>query len=63
MTPSPATATLTFLFADIEGSTQRWEHQREAMATALMRHDELLRSAIEAHVGQMRVIARSRSRR
>ena len=31
--PSPLpTGTLTFLFTDIEGSTARWEHQREAMA-------------------------------
>ena len=33
--------TVTFLFTDIEGSTTRWEHQPEAMGTALARHDVL----------------------
>jgi hypothetical protein len=27
--------TVTFLFTDIEGSTTRWEHQPEAMATVI----------------------------
>lgn len=45
------TGTVTFLFTDIEGSTQRWESKREAMQNAVQRHDELLRSAIEAHNG------------
>ena len=31
--------TLTFLFTDIEGSTQRWGLDRDAMAVALGRHD------------------------
>ncbi len=44
MLPVP-TGTLTFLFTDIEGSKQRWEHQREASSAALVRHDEILRSA------------------
>ena len=44
----PPTGTLTFLFTDIEGSTARWETQREAMAAALVRHDTLLRESIEA---------------
>jgi formylglycine-generating enzyme required for sulfatase activity/class 3 adenylate cyclase len=48
-----ATGTLTFLFTDIEGSTARWEHQREAMAAALVRHDERVRGAIEAHGGHV----------
>ncbi len=51
-TPLP-TGTLTFLFTDIEGSTQRWEQQREAMSAALVRHDEILRGAIEAHGGHV----------
>ena len=34
--------TVTFLFTDIEGSTERWEHHREAMKAALNRHDDLL---------------------
>jgi predicted ATPase/class 3 adenylate cyclase len=45
------TGTVTFLFTDIEGSTRRWETHRDAMNAAVKRHDELLRSAIEAHHG------------
>lgn len=44
---------ITFLFTDIEGSTRLWEAHREAMATALQRHDLLLRKAIEAHEGHV----------
>jgi predicted ATPase/class 3 adenylate cyclase/Flp pilus assembly protein TadD len=43
--------TVTFLFSDIEGSTQRWERAPDAMAAALARHDALVRAAIEAHGG------------
>ncbi len=42
---------MTFLFTDIEGSTERWETHREGMKSALARHDQLLGSAIEAHGG------------
>jgi len=42
------TGTVTFLFSDIEGSTVRWERDREAMAGALARHDALMRAALEA---------------
>ncbi len=45
------TGTVTFLFSDIEGSTQRWERYREAMATALQRHDELMQDAIARRGG------------
>ena len=31
------TGTVTFLFTDIAGSTQRWEHDRTAMSAALAR--------------------------
>lgn len=48
--PLPS-GTVTLLFTDIEGSTQHWERQRTAMPVALHRHDELLRTAIEAHGG------------
>ena len=48
---TPPSGTVTFLFTDIEGSTQRWEHQRQAMQQALPRHDALLRHAIESHGG------------
>lgn len=50
MTALP-TGTVTLLFTDIEGSTQRWEADRSAMSAALRRHDELLRAAIEARGG------------
>jgi class 3 adenylate cyclase len=48
---SPPTGTLTFLFTDIEGSTKLWEQNAQAMRSALARHDELLRHAIEEHGG------------
>ncbi|MGC1757734.1 MAG: adenylate/guanylate cyclase domain-containing protein [Candidatus Cybelea sp.] len=47
------TGTVTLLFTDIEGSTQRWEERGEAMAQALRRHDELLRGVIESHGGHV----------
>ncbi len=45
--------TVTFLFTDLEGSTKLWEHYPGAMKTALARHDELLRQAIEEHGGHV----------
>jgi hypothetical protein len=42
------TGTLTFLFTDIEGSTQLWEQSPEAMQAALADHDGSLRHAIES---------------
>ncbi len=45
------TGTVTFLFTDIEGSTQRWEQDAAAMRNELAVHDEALRSAIESHGG------------
>ena len=44
---------MTFAFTDIEGSTQRWERDREAMREAVRRHDALVREAIEAHDGHV----------
>lgn len=50
--PSPIpSGTVTFLFTDIEGSTQLWESAPDAMRSALERHDTLLRGAIDAHEG------------
>ena len=43
--------TVTLLFTDIEGSTRLWEEHPEAMAIALKRHDELIRSAVESTGG------------
>ena len=45
--------TITFLFTDIEGSTQLWEKHPEAMKMSLARHDVILRQAIEAHGGHV----------
>ncbi|MFQ5966732.1 MAG: adenylate/guanylate cyclase domain-containing protein [Acidimicrobiia bacterium] len=42
---------LTFLFTDIESSTQLWERHPEAMRGALQRHDEILRTAIQESDG------------
>jgi len=39
------------LFTDVEGSTRRWEVHPDEMRLALAAHDEVLRSAIEAHGG------------
>jgi predicted ATPase/class 3 adenylate cyclase len=47
------TGTITFLFTDVEGSTSLWERNPEAMSEALSRHDEILRTAIEAHDGHV----------
>jgi class 3 adenylate cyclase len=44
--------TVTFLFTDIEGSTQRWQADSDAMAAALAAHDELIRSVVGRHGGQ-----------
>ena len=44
---------MTFLFSDIEGSTERWERDPGVMAAALTRHNELLRDAIETHGGHV----------
>ena len=49
--PQPPTGTVTFLFTDIEGSTQLWEHHGQAMGAALERHDRLVREIIEDHGG------------
>jgi predicted ATPase/class 3 adenylate cyclase len=44
---------VTFLFTDIEGSTRLWERDPVAMQSALARHDEVLRAAIEGHAGHV----------
>ncbi|MBV8461254.1 MAG: tetratricopeptide repeat protein [Candidatus Eremiobacteraeota bacterium] len=53
-TPSSSlipSGTVTFLFTDIEGSTERWETHRAGMKSALARHDEILSAAIAANGG------------
>jgi predicted ATPase/class 3 adenylate cyclase len=51
MTVAAPSGVVTFLFTDVEGSTRRWENDANAMRAALAAHDEVLRSAIEAHGG------------
>src|SRR5580692_10843152 len=43
--------TITLLFSDIAGSTRLWESGPDAMAMALRRHDEIMRSVIEGAGG------------
>jgi class 3 adenylate cyclase len=43
--------TITFLFTDIEGSTQLWEQHPVAMGQALAHHDALLHQLIQVHGG------------
>jgi len=50
LSPLPR-GTVTFLFTDLEGSTQLWELYPAAMPSALARHDALLTRAIAAHGG------------
>jgi predicted ATPase/class 3 adenylate cyclase len=45
------TGIVTFLFTDIEGSTQLWEQHPPAMEVAQARHDRILREAIESNKG------------
>src|SRR4029077_1055102 len=51
VTPAAPSGVVTFLFTDIEGSTRRWEADAEAMRAALLKHDDVLRTAIEEHEG------------
>jgi predicted ATPase/class 3 adenylate cyclase len=55
--PTPArhsvlpTGTVTFLYTDIEGSTQLWEGHPQAMVVAHARHNQILREIIESNHG------------
>src|SRR5688500_5782519 len=49
--PNYPSGTVTFLFTDIEGSTQLWERDQTVMRLAVDRHLELLDAAIAAHGG------------
>jgi predicted ATPase/class 3 adenylate cyclase len=49
--PDLPAGTVTFLFTDIEGSTQLWERDRRVMAAAVQRHLVLLDEAIATHHG------------
>lgn len=47
------TGTITFLFTDIESSTQLWEQHPEAMKSALAKHDSILREAVKSNHGHI----------
>jgi len=53
MTNDLPTGTVTFLFTDIEGSTELWERFPESMSGALARHDGIVRDTIVAHGGHV----------
>ncbi len=44
---------VTFLFTDIEGSTQLWERYPDGMKSALTRHDALLQQSVAAWQGMI----------
>ncbi|MCI0553195.1 MAG: tetratricopeptide repeat protein [Anaerolineae bacterium] len=50
MTNHPS-GTVTFLFTDIEGSTQLWEQHPDAMKLAYERHEKILRQAVASYGG------------
>ena len=49
--PLHPTGTVTFLFTDIQGSTQLWEHESQIMQRAFARQEALLREAFERNHG------------
>src|ERR687897_602732 len=49
--PTFPSGTVTFLFTDIEGSTERWERDQTVMSLVVERHHTLMRTAIETHHG------------
>jgi predicted ATPase/class 3 adenylate cyclase len=53
MTSNLPSGTVTFLFTDIEGSSQLWDMFPEAMKTALEKHDVLLRKTVESCGGHV----------
>jgi predicted ATPase/class 3 adenylate cyclase len=44
--PPPPSGTVTLLFTDVENSTRLWEADSESMGTALIRHEEIVHSAV-----------------
>src|SRR5215213_4697630 len=51
--PDLPKGTVTFLFTDIEGSTQLWERYPEQARVALARHDQLIEEAVGRHGGSV----------
>jgi DNA-binding SARP family transcriptional activator len=50
--PELPTGVVTLLLTDIEGSTLLWDEEPEAMAPAVERHTELIRSVVAEHGGR-----------
>jgi predicted ATPase/class 3 adenylate cyclase len=48
-----STGVVTFLFSDIEGSTQLWEQHPERMREALAHHDAIARAAVDGNSGRI----------
>jgi class 3 adenylate cyclase len=51
--PSSERAALTFLFANVEGSSERWERYPNAMADVLRQYDAIVRGTIRQHGGSV----------
>src|SRR6476619_3045945 len=51
MTAAAPSGVVTFLFTDIEGSTRQLESDAQAIRGALLKHGDVLRTAIEKHDG------------
>ena len=51
--PELPTGTVTFLFTDIEGSTQLWERYPEQARAALARHDRIVEQTVARHGGSI----------
>ena len=47
------TGTVTFLFTDIEGSTDLWERDEAAARKVLIRHDQIIEDLVEDHEGML----------
>ena len=51
--PDLPTGTVTFLYADVAGSTALWEQAPRTMGPAMARHDELVEAAVRDHSGMV----------
>ena len=47
------TGTVTFLFTDIEGSTELWERDEASARKVLVRHDQIIESLLDDHEGTL----------
>ena len=54
---SAPSGTVSFFFTDVEGSTQRWEHDPDEMAARLERHDAVMHRVIAEHGGYVFSVA------